>query len=60
MTSDLTFLCRRCKIHDAEISGRPSVITDALKQKVNRIIRENRHFTVLCRAKRSLLSERPS
>ena len=46
MTSDLTFLCRRCKIHDAEISGRPSVITDALKQKVNRIIRENRHFTI--------------
>ena len=27
-------------------SGRPSVITDALKQKVNRTIRENRHFTL--------------
>ena len=26
--------------------GDPSVITDALKQKVNRIIRENRHFTI--------------
>ena len=30
----------------AESSGRPSVITDSLKQKVNRIIRENRHFTI--------------
>ena len=27
-------------------SGPPSVITDTLKQKVNRIIRENRHFTI--------------
>jgi hypothetical protein len=27
-------------VRDAEKSGRPSVITDALKQKVNRIIRE--------------------
>ena len=35
----------RTDIHDAERSGRPSLITDALKQKVNRIIRENRHFT---------------
>ena len=33
-------------VHDAERSGRPSVITDALKQKVNRIIRENQHFTI--------------
>jgi len=33
-------------VHDAERSGRPSVITDALKQKVKRIIRENRHFTI--------------
>ena len=33
-------------VHDAERSGRPSVITDALKQKVNLIIRENRHFTI--------------
>jgi len=33
-------------VHDSERSGRPSVITDALKQKVNRIIRENRHFTI--------------
>ena len=35
----------RTDVHDAERSGRPSVITDALKEKVNRIIRENRHFT---------------
>jgi acid stress-induced BolA-like protein IbaG/YrbA len=27
--------------------GDSSVITDALKQKVNRIIRENRHFTII-------------
>ena len=26
--------------------GEPLVITDALKQKVKRIIRENRHFTI--------------
>ena len=31
---------------DAERSGRPSVITDELKQKVNLIIRENRRFTI--------------
>ena len=36
----------RTDIHDAESSRRPSVITDALKQKVNRIIRENRHVTI--------------
>ena len=36
----------RTDVHDAERSGQPSVITDALKQKVNRIIRENRHFTI--------------
>ena len=36
----------RTDVHDAERSGRPSVITDALKQNVNRIIRENRHFTI--------------
>ena len=36
----------RKDVHDDERSGRPSVITDALKQKVNRIIRENRHFTI--------------
>ena len=35
----------RTDVHGAERSGRPSVITEALKQKVNRIIRENRHFT---------------
>ena len=36
----------RTDVHDAERSGRPSVITDVLKQKVNCIIRENRHFTI--------------
>ena len=36
----------RTDVHDAERSGRPSVITDALKRKVNHIIRENRHFTI--------------
>ena len=36
----------RTDVHDAERSGRPSVITDALKQKANRIIRENGHFTI--------------
>ena len=36
----------RTDVHDAEISWRPSVITDAMKQKVNRIIRENRYFTI--------------
>ena len=36
----------RTDFHNAERSGRPSVITGALKQKVNRIIRENRHFTI--------------
>ena len=36
----------RTDVHDTERAGRPSVITDALKQKVNRIIRENRHFTI--------------
>ena len=36
----------RTDVHDAERSGRPSVITEALKQKANCIIRENRHFTI--------------
>ena len=36
----------RTDVHDAERSERPSVITDALKQKVNRIIHENQHFTI--------------
>jgi len=36
----------RTDVHDAVRSGRTSVITDALKQKVNRITRENRHFTI--------------
>jgi len=34
----------RTDVHDAERSGRRSVITDALKQKMNRIIQENQHF----------------
>jgi len=36
----------RTDVHDAERSVRPSVITEALKEKLNRIIRENRHFTI--------------
>ena len=40
------FINGRTDVHDAERSGRPSVITDALKQKVNGIIREYRHFTI--------------
>jgi len=36
----------RTDVHDAERSGRPSVTKDALKQKLNRIIRENRYFTI--------------
>ena len=36
----------RKDVHDAEKSGRPSVITDALNEKLNRIIQENRHFTI--------------
>jgi hypothetical protein len=36
----------RTNIHDAEKFGRPSVITEALKQKLNRIIQENRHFII--------------
>ena len=42
----IMFTNGRTDVHDAEKSGRPSVITDALKQKVNGIIRENRHFTI--------------
>jgi hypothetical protein len=42
----IMFTNGRTGVHDAERSGRPSVTTDALKQKVNRIIRENRHFTI--------------
>ena len=37
----------RTDINDAERSGRPSVTTEALKQKMNRIIRGNRHFTII-------------
>ena len=36
----------RTDVRDAKRSGRPSVITDALKQKLNRIIREKGHFTI--------------
>ena len=37
----------RTDVYDAERSGRPSVITDTLKQKVNRIVQENQHFTII-------------
>jgi hypothetical protein len=40
------FRSGRTDVQDAERSGQPSVVTDALKQKVNGIIRENRHFTI--------------
>ena len=43
----IMFTNGRTDVHDAEKSGRPSVITDALKEKVNLIIRENRHFTMI-------------
>ena len=36
----------RTDVHDTERSGRPSVITDAMKQRVNRIIREKQYFTI--------------
>ena len=42
----IMFTNGRTDVHDAEKSGRPSVITDALKEKVNRTIPENRHFTI--------------
>ena len=42
----IMFTNGRTDVHDAEKSGWPSVITDALKQKVNSIIQENRHFTI--------------
>ena len=42
----IMFTNGRTDVHDTEKSGRPSVITDALKEKVNRIIRENRHLTI--------------
>ena len=42
----IMFTNGRTCVHDTEKSGRPSVIADALKEKVNRIIRENRHFTI--------------
>ena len=42
----IMFTNGRTDVHDAEKSGRPSVITDALKENVNRIFRENRHFTI--------------
>ena len=42
----IMFTNGRTDFHDPEKSGRPSVITDVLKEKVNSIIRENRHFTI--------------
>ena len=41
----IMFTKGRTDVHEAERSGRTSVITDALKQKMERIIRENRYFT---------------
>ena len=41
----------RTNVHDEESSGRPSVITDGLVEKVNATLRGNRRFTI---------SERPS
>ena len=42
----IMFTNGRTDVHDAEKSGQPSVITDALKEKLNCMIRENRHFTI--------------
>jgi phosphopentomutase len=42
----MMFMNGQMDVHDDERSGRPSVLTDALKQKVSRIIRENRHFSM--------------
>jgi len=42
----IMFTKGRTDVHEAERSGRTSVITDALKQNVNSIIQENRHFTI--------------
>ncbi|GFW22093.1 HTH_48 domain-containing protein [Trichonephila clavipes] len=36
----------RTNIHDEELSGRPSVITDKLIQKVDCKVKENRRFTI--------------
>lgn len=36
----------RQNVHDEERSGRPSVITEVLEQKVDEKVRENRRFTI--------------
>jgi len=36
----------RTNVHEEERSGRPSVITDDLAEKVNTTIRGNRRFTI--------------
>jgi len=36
----------RTNVHDEELSGRPSVVTDDLMEKVNTTIRGNRRFTI--------------
>lgn len=42
----------RTNIHDEERSGRPSVITDELIQKVDCKVKENRRFTISCLAEK--------
>jgi hypothetical protein len=41
------FIEARTSVHDEERSGRPALITDDLKEKMNAKIRENRQFTFL-------------
>ena len=43
------FRIGRTDVHDTERSGRPSLITDTLKQKVNHIIRENCEISQLAK-----------
>ncbi|GFT18054.1 HTH_48 domain-containing protein [Trichonephila clavipes] len=47
----------RTNIHDEERSGRPSVITDELIQKVDCKVKENRRFTISSYLKSFLLSQ---
>jgi hypothetical protein len=49
--SNMRKLCRmfnegRTNVHDEERSGRPSLITEDLKNKINQHIRGNRRFTL--------------
>uniref|UniRef100_A0A1B6GKI0 Mos1 transposase HTH domain-containing protein n=1 Tax=Cuerna arida TaxID=1464854 RepID=A0A1B6GKI0_9HEMI len=45
----------RTNVHDEERSGRPSVITDDLIQKVDCKVKENRRFTISSLAENFLL-----